>query len=137
MPRAYAETLKAARPRADTGRMSGSRESVSRESSAEKISPTLVLRSPRLSSMLRHHPWFTGAYHLGLKAAMVWYGPFGLGCPTWWGHLKADFNEIRTEFLLGGSLGFWRVQAGAELREESEALNESAPGTLLASRLKN
>ena len=33
--------------------------------------------------------------------------------------------------LFEGSLGFWRVQAGAELREESEAVNESfwdAPG---------
>ena len=29
------------------------------------------------------------------------------------------------EILFEGSLGFWRVQAGAELREESEAVNES------------
>ena len=29
------------------------------------------------------------------------------------------------DFLGGGSLGFWRVHAGAELREESEAVNES------------
>ena len=27
--------------------------------------------------------------------------------------------------FFGGSLTFWRVQAGAELREESEAVNES------------
>ena len=40
-------------------------------------------------------------------------------------------------FVFEGSLGFWRVQAGAELRQDSEAVNESfwdAPGVEIGAK---
>ena len=42
-----------------------------------------------------------------------------------------EMRVISIGILFEGSLTFWRVQAGADLREESEAVNESfwdAPG---------